>query len=232
MRRIAGSTLAELLVSMGIFGTLLTAVFILFAIGSRGFYRVESQQGVQNQLAAIRASLSTDLELTHYYGIGVRENQTVIDGTSQHRDAFSAVALSDWSNFNSSSDYKMDEGFGMPKWDRWVLYRIASESEGTLVRHILKPSDTLPGRAMLKDADRLTTLADKDEVYSASWGGGIENTQVLARSVRSMQVELDLVPRTINITISLVQKADKNNPKSNLVKASFLVQPKNSVPTD
>lgn len=232
MKRIAGSTLAELLVSMGIFGTLLTAVFILFAIGSRGFYRVESQQGVQNQLAAIRASLTADLAQTHYYGIGVRANQAVIDGTNQDRDAFSAVALSDWSNFNSSSDYKIDEGFGMPKWDRWVIYRIASESEGTLVRHILKPSDTLPGRAMLKEADRLATLADKDEVYRASWGGGIENTQVLARSVRSMQVKLDAVPRAINITISLVQKVDRNNPKANRVKASFCIQPKNSVPTD
>ncbi len=211
---------------MLIFGLLLSMVFLLFGISSRGFRTIENRQGGQNQLAAIRASLQQDLQVTHFYGIFCREEGTRrIRGIDYLRHAFSAVAVSDWNSPTSVNNY------GLPLWNRWTVYRVTNEDEGQLVRHLVRPANGDQGRALLREADRLDDLALSAEVINSSWAR-VSRPAVLARGVRSFELVRDDTERAVSIKITLEHKTDAHNPKPDVVTASFYIKPHNTVPVD
>lgn len=169
--RSPGTTLIELLISMGILLLVLGAVFLLFAIGSRGFRTVEARQGAQNQLAAVRAALQRDLQLSHFYGMGLAENTSfTVGGESRPRHALSAVQLGDW-EAPASRDM-----FGIPNWDRWVVFRVTNEAQGQLVRHLIEPAGGQRGRALLRPADGLAQLAGAVAVHPPRLDAGLRSS--------------------------------------------------------
>lgn len=208
---------------MGMFLLLLGTVFMLFAIGSRGFRTVEARQGAQNQLAAVRASFQGDLQVSHFYGIHLDSSNTIpVAGTEQPRDAISAVALSDWES---------RDAFGVPDWDQWVLYRVTYEEQGQLLRHVVAPEPGQHGRALLRAADGLPALARSVAPYNPAWDK-VSPPQVLARGVRSLSAHLDQQQRAIEIAVTVEQKTAVENAKPDVVTATFYIKPHNTVPTD
>lgn len=221
-----GVTLVELIVSMLVFGLLLSMVFLLFGVSSRGFRTVENRQGAQNQLSAIRASLQQDLQVTHFYGIFRRQEVTRrIGNVNYPREAFSAVALSDWNSPGSTNDY------GLPNWDRWAVYRVTNEDRGQLVRHLVRPANGERGRALLREADRLADLALSTEVMNSTWAR-VSSPAVLARGVRSLALDKHDRERAVSIEVTIEQKTDWENPKPDVITASFYIKPHNTVPVD
>lgn len=222
-RSFSGVTLIELLISMGMFVLLLGTVFLLFGIGSRGFRTVEARQGAQNQLAAVRSSLQNDLQVSHFYGIHLDTTNTIpIAGVEQPRDAISAVTLSDW-------DHR--DQFGVPDWDQWVLYRVTYEEQGQLLRHVVLPEPGQHGRALLRPAGGLADVARTVAPYNPAWDR-VSPPQVLARGVRSFAARLDQQQRAVEIAVTIEQKTAPENPKPDVVTATFYIKPHNTVPTD
>jgi type II secretory pathway pseudopilin PulG len=222
-RRTLGLSLIELLISMTMFGLLLGAVFLLFDVGSRGFRTVESRQGAQNQLAAVRAAVQTDLQVSHFYGIHLdTSNSLFIEGEEEPRHALSAVGLSDWSQRDQ---------FGVPNWDQWVVYRVTHEPEGQLVRHLVSPRGGERGRQLLKPVSNLNQRARTVAPYEVAWGDPVL-PNVLARGVRSLQARLDQEQRAVELALTIVQKTDERDPKPDVITATFYVKPHNTVPTD
>lgn len=218
-----GASLLELIVSMAIFGLIMSMVFLLFGIGSRGFRTVEGQQGVHNQLAAIRASLQQDLQQTHFYGIFSSEYARNLHGISHPRHIFSTVAVSDWNASGAVNDY------GLPLWDRWVVYRVTNTDSGELVRQLVKPRSG-KGRLLLRPADRLEEMASLDQVVTP-WGGDV-SPNILARGVRALRLERHDAQRAVTVEVTLEQKADYESAKPEVVTASFYIKPHNTVPVD
>lgn len=221
-----GATLVELIVSMLVFGLLMSMIFLLFGVGSRGFRTVEARQGAQNQLASLRASLQNDLQVSHFYGIFCREEGTRrIHGVDYPRHAFSAVALSDWNTPGSINAY------GLPNWDRWSLYRVTNVDQGELVRHLVRPANGDRGRKLLREADRIDDLALSTEVMNPTWAR-VSRPSVLARGVRSLELVRHDRERTVSVKMTVEQVTDPKNPKPDVVTASFYIKPHNTVPVD
>lgn len=221
-----GGTLSELLVSMLVFGLLMSVIFLLFGVGSRGFRTVEARQGAQNQLASLRASLHNDLQVSHFYGIFSRDEGTRRrNGIDYPRHAFSAVALSDWNSPASVNAY------GLPNWDCWSLYRVTNVDQGELVRHSVRPANGDRGRRLLREADRIDDLALSSEVMNPSWGR-VSRPSVLARGVRSLELSRHDRERAVSIKVTVEQVTDPKNPKPDVVTASFYIKPHNTVPVD
>jgi type II secretory pathway pseudopilin PulG len=218
-----GATLIELLISMSMFLLILATVFLLFGIASRGFRTVESRQLAQNQLAAIRASLQTDLQVSHFYGVRVDTSTSfLLKGVEQPRHALSAVALEDWDNRDT---------YGVPIWDRWVAYRVSNEEKGQLLRHVVLPPAGQTGRALLRPADGLAMLAATVAPYNSAWAN-ISPPLVLARGLRSLQAKLDNEQRAVELSVTIEQKAEGQSAKSDVLTATFYIKPHNTVPTD
>ena len=219
----SGFTLIELIISMSMFLLLLGLIFLLFGIGSKGFRTVEARQGAQNQLAAVRSAFQNDLQVSHFYGVRPgRSTSYLINGVEQRRDSLSAVALSDWED--------RDE-FGLPDWDYWAYYRVTNEEHGQLIRHKVRPEPGQHGPDLLREADLPAGIELSAQPFNPAWGK-IKQTQVLARSVRSMTVALDQAERAVEISLTVEQKTDEKNPKPDVITATFYIKPHNTVPTD
>lgn len=223
-----GGTLAELLVAMSVFAMMLTAVFLLFGVGSRGFHLVEKRQAAQNQLAAIRAAVQQDLQTTHFYGIHVDDSTTIkVHGKKQPRNVLSAVSLSDWERPKNFSDA------GVPLWDQWAAYRVTYEEKGQLVHHVVRPKPgSGRGRSLLRACDGLWDLRQTVAVSSRSWSADVARTQVLARNVRAFEAELVAERRAVALRITIEEQSDVKNPKPDVITAQFFVEPHNTVPSD
>ena len=226
MTRRRGSTLIELLVSMGILLTVLGVVFLLFGIGSRGFRTIEARQGLQNQLAAVRAAFQRDLQPSHFYGLGVDQTTSFsLHGVEQPRDALSAVALADWEAPGAQDLY------GIPDWDCWAVYRVTKEAQGQLLRHTVTPAGGGPGRDLLGPAADRGGVARTTALHAASWVR-VSPPQVLARGVRAFDVRLDAAQRAVEIGLTLEGATAPENPKRDVLTTSFFIRPHNTVPTD
>lgn len=214
--------MVELLISMAVFLLVLGMVFLLFGISSRGFRTVEARQLAQNQLAAIRGAFQRDLQASHFYGIHLDTgNVMTIAGTSQRRDALSAVHL--------SQEDRRDE-FGVPNWDQWTVFRVTREEQGQLLRHVVRPRGG-EGRQLLRAADGLAELARQVAVHDPTWGR-VSPPQVLARGVRSLRANLDASTRTVELEVTIAQVTDPRNPRPDIITSIFVIKPHNTVPTD
>lgn len=226
MRHRRGNTLAEVIVSMFVFVLILGLVFLLFGIGSRGFRTMETRQTAQNQLAAVRASLQRDLQVSHFYGVHLDDGGSfTVDGVSHPRHALSAVGLSDWDDPS-----KVDE-VGVPIWDQWVVYRATNKEKAEFMRHVVLPEAGQTGRRLLRSADRLSDLVATVVTHDPSWDR-VSSSQILARGVRGVKAALDGSERAVQIEVTLEQQTDPKNPKPDVITAVFYIKPHNTVPTD
>ena len=226
MKRSQGFTLPELMVSMLTFSLITGMVFLLFGISSRGFRTVEARQSAQNQLAAVRAALQRDLQVTHFYGIFQRLGPTRrIDGVEYPRHGFSAVALEDWDRPESVNAY------GVAAWDRWATYRVTNEDRGQLLRHLIQPRTGGRGRSLLREADGLSALVLSSEVMNSTWSR-VSPPSVLARGVRSLEIRKHDTQRAVSIDLTIEQPTDPKNPRPDVLTASFYIKPHNTVPVD
>lgn len=222
----AGSTLVELLITTLMMAFVFASVFLLFGIGSRGFHTVSNRQDTHNQLGAVRASLQSDLQLTHFYGIGVEENfGRVIEGESVERDTLSAVALEDWEDSASFNPY------GLPQWQHWVVYRVTQEDAGTLLRHLAQPPAGQSGRALLRAPANLPLWANSASVSEPSWAN-LSAPRLLAERVRAFDARLHDENRAVEIQLTLRSLPLPNQGRGELVTANFFIQPHNTVPVD
>ncbi len=213
---------------MSVFGLMLTAVFLLFGVGSRGFHLVERRQIAQNQLAAIRAAVQQDLQTTHFYGIHVDDTTTIkVHGKKQPRNVVSAVSLSDWERDKNFSDA------GVPLWNQWVVYRVTYEEKGQLVRHVVNPKPgSGRGRTLLRACDGFWDFRKTVAVNGRSWSADVARTQVLARNVRSFAAELVAERRAVGLRVTIEKQSDVRNTKPDVITAQFFVDPHNTVPSD
>lgn len=226
MKRTRGFTLPELMVSMLTFGMVTGMVFLLFGISSRGFRTIEARQSAQNQLAAVRAALQRDIQVTHFYGIFHRSGPTRrVDGKEYRRDGFSAVALEDWDSPTSVNAY------GVAAWDRWAVYRVTNEDRGQLLRHLASPRTGARGRSLLREADGLANYLLSAEVMNASWSR-ISPPSVLARGVRAFEIRKHDRQRAVSVDLTIEQATDPKNPRPDVLTASFYIKPHNTVPVD
>lgn len=212
---------------MGLFSLVMTTVFMLFELGRRGLASVEVRQGGSNQLAAIRAAFEADLVPTHFYGITVDSTVTVsVHGVAQPRDAMSLVSLSNWDKSGAVSLA------GLPRWDRWIVFRVTRQEKGELLRHAVIPKDSQSGRLLLRKADPLSDLAQSPEAFLVGWSGQTMPPQVLARDVRSMKVSLHEDLRAVEVAVTIETQVTPQHPKADVITSTCFVRPKNTVPTD
>ena len=214
------------MVAMVIFGLTLGSVFLLFGIGHRGFRTVESRQSGQNQLAAVRAAIQQDFQVTHFYGIAHRVGPSRrLEGAEVPRHVISAVALTDWERSDSVNSY------GLPNWDRWAVYRVTNEDRGVLVRHLVEPRNGAKGRSLLREAEGLAELSLSAEIRNPTWGR-VVSASVLARDVKALEMRRHDRERAVSLTLTLEQPKDPKNPRSEVFSATFYVKPHNTVPVD
>lgn len=218
--------MAELLITTVILAFIFASIFLLFGVGSRGFHTVTNRQDTHNQLGAVRASLQADLQVTHYYGIGLVETfSRVVAGETLERDALSAVALEDWQS-NTAADL-----YGVPQWQHWVVYRVTQEDSGRLLRHICQPPTGLSGRELLQAPANLALWANSSSLSEPSWAN-LSPPRVLAERVKSFDVKLQDETRALEIQLALQSRPPLDKGRGELVTANFYIQPHNTVPID
>ena len=142
--RARGLSLLEVIVVVGLFGLVLTAVFVFFRMGFRGFHGAVSKTGTVGELQRITRVMRRDIELSHLYGFDLHV-RTLDSG--QRRDALSLVGLSNWKN-----EDLFEVGTGLPVWDRFITFEATDgghlmryESERNPVGYPLEPMNDLEG---------------------------------------------------------------------------------------
>jgi hypothetical protein len=237
MRRVpqAGSTLAEIAVTTLVLTLLMGTVFTMFQIGYRGFRTVTHRQNTHTQLAAVRASLQQDLQMSNFYGLAkVQSDPVTIQKDEVTRSALSAVALSDWSDESSFRNLNEFAGtsavLGAPKWDRWVVYRVTHNPQGELMRHVLDPPSDQRGTQLLRAPDQLPSMVNDSNPTRVSWP--LANTQRLARQVRDFDVALDHQTRSVSISLTIQSTKAGLKGRPETVQANFYIKPHNTGAVD
>ena len=230
-----GSTLAEITVTSFVLTLLMGAVFMMFQLGYRGFKTVTNRQNTHTQLAAVRAALQQDLQMSHYYGLGKVQSDTIKIGDEEiTRSALSAVALSDWSDESSFRNLNEFAGtsalLGAPKWDRWIVYRVTHNPQGEMMRHVLMPPDDQAGAQLLRSPGALSSMVNDPNQTRVGWP--LASTQRLATNVKDFDVSLDHETRSVSIGLTLESSVAglRNEPES--VKANFYIKPNNTGAVD
>ena len=195
-------------------------------MGSNGFRAISERQDVQSQISAIRASLQSDLQKTHFYGVFERESLPVtIDSVSISRDGLSCVSLDSWQNSSNFSDA------GLPQWNQWVVFRVTHEEKGKLIRHVIDPNSGESGLALLKEPLLLATVINESQPSRSAWAD-VTGTRNIAENIQDFQVKLDADARSVDITVTIKKDSIKSNLKSESVEANFFIQPHNTGPGD
>lgn len=221
-----GTSLIELTVATFVLSLLLVVVFLLFGMGSRGFQAINQRQDAQSQISSIRAALQSDLQQTHFYGIFAREALPLTIGTENIiRDGLSCVSLDSWKN---SSNFSIS---GLPRWNRWVIYRVTHEQSGQLIRHSLVPNPVETGLSLLKEPPFLATGINDSKPSRTSWSD-VESTQNIAQNIKDFQVKFDQNARAIAVKVTIKKDSPKANAKAEELAANFYIQPHNTGPGD
>ena len=132
--------------------------------------------------------------------------------------------------FRSDDDPDRRDSYGVPNWDQWVVYRVTREEKGQLLRHAVQPAGG-SGRQLLRKADGLDQMAGTVALHDLSWAR-VSAPQILARGVRSLEISLDQQLRGVNFAITLEQPTSPENPKNDVVTATFFIKPHNTVPAE
>jgi hypothetical protein len=234
-RRQGGSSLAEVTVTTFVLTILMGAVFTMFQLGYRGFKTVTNRQNTHTQLAAVRAALQQDLQMSNYYGLSTVQSDLIKVGDKEvSRSALSAVALSDWndeSSFRNLSEFAATSALlGAPKWDRWIVYRVTHDPQGEMMRHVLIPPTNQNGAQLLRPPDQLSSMVNDPNKTRVGWP--LAGTQQLATNVKNFDVVLDQDTRSVSISLTLESSESglRNEPES--VKANFYIKPHNTGAVD
>ncbi len=218
-RRITGGTLIEVLVALSIFLGFLAAMFVLFEKGYQAFRFLDQRQSVQGQVLRISTALEADFRVSHLGSIGIEGSQVMVDGQLQPRAMVSCLTLNDWrdpANFQS--------GTGIPKWNRYAVYRSSSDPQGTLERLLIRPSsiptEGLPVAPLLG----LATLT----------GPEIVGRQTLCQDVLAFECVLDLVGERVLQTLRLRRDVGRRGLDAGAASESFEARfswlPRNTIP--
>lgn len=168
-----GFQLAELLVSVLIFGIVASICAYAAASGFRTFANTTSRQTLQRDARAIFAWLQRDVGLSNL----VRCQRIARPIDSDRRDVLAVAAMDSW-----QQPIAVDP-LGLPRWDRLVVYMATPNAQGQLLRQQYDPV------AIPLSAGDVTDMLDT--IVNGAVGGLVQTEQRrLTGSLCSFSVEL------------------------------------------
>ena len=222
--RSRGFTLVEMLVVSTFMGLVISAAFLFFSMGARGFNQALARTGAVGEVHVVTRALERDIKLTHFYSVAI-QNRVEPESTLA-RDGLCLAGLSSWSDSS-----RFEVGTGLPKWDRWICFYATPEKVGRLVRleterHPPSATSYYP----LAPIDDVTPLMENDPVsYSESLRVG-----TLSSKVHSFSVQKDPYTRLIKMRLVLLnaggQRLTSGQQIPEFLESEFELAPLNSYP--
>jgi type II secretory pathway pseudopilin PulG len=214
-------TLIEIVVVCSIFGLSIGIVFLIFAMGTRGFNQAVERTGAIGEIHAITRAVERDVRLTHFYSARVKSRNVTTEHGNTSRDGLSIAGLSNWSvpaNFNAQ---------GLPLWDRWVLFYASTEELGRLFRLEMRRT---PRGYPLKPQNGIDPLLTNDPVNNED----ALRVGVLSERVESFQAELFPAQRLVKLKLRLVNNkgllVGSQRKVDDVLETQFELSPLNSYP--
>lgn len=134
-----GTSLVELMVSMGVLAVVLATLFVLFAQSYNGFHLLNTRQSVQGEVLQVRNWLENDFSTSHLGSVGVVARPTTAAGQPVSRDGVCCLTVSDWAQ---AANYFPS---GTPKWNRFIVYYASLDEAAELRRLTVLPQDLSDG---------------------------------------------------------------------------------------
>lgn len=223
MRRAAGYTVLEMMVTIFILGFVVLGVFGLFSIGSNGFRHTILRQGIQGDAARVASALRRDVRLTHLDSVTVEaRNYTTADGRAVRRDGLAFVSLSNWNDPNRF--YTVTR---LPRWDRYIVFYATNDRDlGRLVRQEIEPGGEIGPYPYLALPGNLAPAP----VLNAD----VVETTILAENVLSFSARPNPATRTVEVALSLRQISGKltggQRKVDEIMELEFDFEPRNTFP--
>lgn len=194
-RSSSGLGLAEILVALGALGVIFGTVFLLFSYSLHGHRLLDARQGVQGDALKARANLENDFLQSHFDSVGVcrRTLNNQLEGS--RRDVVCMLDLSNW------NDPSLFDEYGLPLWDRYVVYFATSDQEqGRLIRLELTPDPSPAPGAGLPIAP-LPTLVLAGIEFGPGSGLRVLNRQTILDHLETFAVTSDIATQLVSVEL-------------------------------
>ena len=191
-------TLIDLMVAMGLFMLLTTALFAIFFLGGRAWRKTDDRYELLRNTQVVAAQIAREAERSSAFSVSIVPGRAV-SFLSPVNDAGNCVT----------------DNFGLIRWERYVIFYLDAATQQVRMLHVpLLPASL--ERATPQPIERFFSLTGMHPLADYLVGG-----RILGRRITLFEPEMPPATKRLNVRLRTLQPSTTQNPDLTLDMATY-----------